>query len=67
MRHIKLWRKLSAQSRLSTDPWYIRNAMAIFLILDEILPLFAKPWETPARVIVLFLKSEELKIGRWLL
>jgi len=48
MRRIKLWRKLSTPSRLSTDPWYIRNATAIFLTLHEIVPLFAELWETPA-------------------
>jgi hypothetical protein len=48
MGRIKLWRMLSAQSRLSTDPSYIRNATTIFFILHEILPLFAQPWETPA-------------------
>ena len=52
MRRIKLWRKLSTPSRLSTDPWYIRNATAIFLTLHEIVPLFAELWETPASELV---------------
>lgn len=45
--HQALAQALRAVPPLS-DLWNIRSAKATLLILQEILPFFAEPWETPA-------------------